>query len=117
MAKIDLNSDLGESFGSYDMGEDDAIMQVITSANVACGMHAGDPLVIDRTVRLANLNGVSIGAHPGYPDLQGFGRRAMDLTPEEAEAFTLYQLAAVAGFTKSVGRELVHVKPHGALYN
>lgn len=117
MAKIDLNCDLGESFGSYQLGEDEAVMQVITSANVACGMHAGDPLVIDRTVRLAAQHGVSLGAHPGHPDLQGFGRRAMDLTPEEAEAFTLYQVAAVAGFAKAAGRALVHVKPHGALYN
>jgi 5-oxoprolinase (ATP-hydrolysing) subunit A len=117
MAKIDLNCDLGESFGRYELGEDEAVMPVITSANVACGLHAGDPLVIDQTVRLAARYGVSLGAHPGYPDLQGFGRRAMELSGEEAEAFMLYQVAALAGFAQAAGRVLVHVKPHGALYN
>ena len=117
MAKIDLNCDLGEGFGRYTLGEDEAVMQVITSANIACGLHAGDPLVMDQTVRLAARYGVSLGAHPGYPDLQGFGRRVMDLTAEEAEAFTLYQVAALAGFARAAGKELVHVKPHGALYN
>jgi 5-oxoprolinase (ATP-hydrolysing) subunit A len=115
--RIDLNCDLGESFGRYELGEDEAVMASITSANVACGLHAGDPLVIDRTVRLAARQGVRVGAHPGYPDLQGFGRRVMDLTPEEAEAFTLYQVAALAGFARANGVELVHVKPHGAFYN
>lgn len=114
---IDLNCDLGESFGRYELGEDETVMDSITSANVACGLHAGDPLVIDRTVRLAVSKGVRVGAHPGYPDLQGFGRRVMDLTPEEAEAFTLYQVAALAGIARANGTELAHVKPHGALYN
>ncbi len=115
--RIDLNCDLGESFGRYTLGEDESVMASITSANVACGMHAGDPLVIDQTVQLAARYGVRVGAHPGYPDLQGFGRRVMDLTPAEAEAFTLYQVAALAGIARANGVELAHVKPHGALYN
>ena len=89
----------------------------VTSANIACGYHAGDPIVMDRTVRLAIENGVGIGAHPAFPDLQGFGRRGMQLTPEEAEAFVLYQIGALAAFAKAAGAELVHVKSHGALYN
>jgi UPF0271 protein len=116
-SRIDLNCDLGESFGRYELGEDEAVMASITSANIACGMHAGDPLVIDRTVQLAVRRGVTVGAHPGYPDLQGFGRRVMDLTAEEAEAFILYQVAALAGIAQANGTRLVHVKPHGALYN
>jgi UPF0271 protein len=115
--QVDLNCDLGESFGRYSLGEDETIMGSITSANVACGLHAGDPLVIDRTVQLAARYGVNVGAHPGYPDLQGFGRRVMDLTPEEAEAFVLYQVSALAGIARANGVALVHVKPHGALYN
>lgn len=114
---VDLNCDMGESFGRYQLGEDEAVMRWITSANIACGLHAGDPLVIDRTVALAAERGISVGAHPGYPDLQGFGRRAMHMSPEEAEAFTLYQVAALAGFARAHGVELAHVKPHGALYN
>jgi UPF0271 protein len=114
---IDLNCDLGESFGRYALGEDEEVMAFITSANVACGMHAGDPPVIDRTVQLAARIGVSVGAHPGYPDLQGFGRRVMDLTAEEVEAFILYQVGAVAAFARAANVPLVHVKPHGALYN
>ena len=101
--QVDLNCDLGESFGRYSLGEDAAVMESITSANVACGLHAGDPLVIDRTVRLAGQHGVNVGAHPGYPDLQGFGRRVMDLTAEEAEAFTLYQVSALAGIARANG--------------
>ena len=115
--KIDLNCDMGESFGRYRLGNDEAIMPFITSANVACGFHAGDPGVMAATVKLAKGSGVSIGAHPGYPDLQGFGRRAMDLSPAEIESCVLYQVAALAGFTRAAGAELVHVKPHGALYN
>jgi UPF0271 protein len=115
--RIDLNCDLGESFGAYHLGQDEVILPCITSANIACGCHAGDPLVMDITVRMAHSLGVSLGAHPGYPDLQGFGRRAMDLTQEEVEAFILYQVGALAGFARSMGAELVHVKPHGALYN
>lgn len=115
--KIDLNCDMGESFGAYTLGSDEAIFEWITSANIACGMHAGDPLVMQETLRLAAASGAAVGAHPGYPDLQGFGRRAMDLTPQEVEAYTLYQIGALAGFARSAGLELAHVKPHGALYN
>lgn len=115
--KIDLNCDMGESFGAYKLGSDEAIFEWITSANIACGMHAGDPLVMEETLRLAAASGAAVGAHPGYPDLQGFGRRVMDLTPQAVEAYTLYQIGALAGFARSAGVELVHVKPHGALYN
>lgn len=114
---IDLNCDMGESFGRYTLGHDEAMMPYITSANIACGLHAGDPLVMAHTVRLAQGHGVGIGAHPGFPDLQGFGRRVMQLAPEEAEAFVLYQIGALAAFAQAAGAELVHVKPHGALYN
>lgn len=117
MTTIDLNCDMGESFGTYRLGNDAAILPLVTSANIACGFHAGDPLVMDATVRLAVQAGVHIGAHPGYPDLQGFGRRSMDLTPEEVENMLLYQVGALAGFVRSTGAELTHVKPHGALYN
>jgi UPF0271 protein len=115
--KIDLNCDMGESFGRYSLGNDEAIMPFITSANIACGLHAGDPPVMRQTVRLAKQYGVAVGAHPGWPDLQGFGRREMSLTPDEAEAFVLYQIGALAAFAKAEGMELYHVKPHGALYN
>ena len=115
--KVDLNSDLGESFGRYRIGADEALMQYITSANVACGYHAGDPLVMERTVRLAVERGVGIGAHPSFPDLLGFGRRAMQLSSEEIENCILYQVGALAGFARAAGVELAHVKPHGALYN
>lgn len=114
---IDLNCDMGESFGRYTIGNDEAMMPYITSANIACGLHAGDPLVMEHTVLLGQVHGVGIGAHPGFPDLQGFGRRVMQLAPEEAEAFVLYQIGALATFAKAAGTELVHVKPHGALYN
>lgn len=114
---IDINCDMGESFGRYGLGQDAILIKRITSANIACGFHAGDPLVMDQTVKLATKHGVAIGAHPAYPDLQGFGRRTMDMTPEEIEAFTLYQVSALAGFVHATGGELVHVKPHGALYN
>jgi 5-oxoprolinase (ATP-hydrolysing) subunit A len=115
--KIDLNCDLGESFGVYRLGVEEAIVPYITSANIACGFHAGDPLVMEETVRLVKKFNVRIGAHPGYPDLQGFGRRNMEVTPAEAEALVLYQIGALAGFAKAEGVELTHVKPHGALYN
>src|SRR5512147_1927385 len=100
---MDINCDMGESFGAYRLGEDAALMPYITSANIACGFHAGDPQVMDATVRLAVESGVRIGAHPGYPDLQGFGRRAMDLSPDEAEALVLYQVSALAGFARAYG--------------
>jgi 5-oxoprolinase (ATP-hydrolysing) subunit A len=114
---IDLNCDMGESFGRYTLGDDAAMLEVITSANIACGLHAGDPLVMQRTVTLAAQHGVAIGAHPGYPDLQGFGRRAMALTDAELEAMVIYQLGALAGFAASAGTALSHIKPHGTLYN
>ncbi len=114
---IDINCDMGESFGRYDIGDDTAIMPYITSANIACGMHAGDPSVMRRTIRLAKEHGVTIGAHPGWPDLQGFGRREMSLTPDEAEGYILYQIGALAAFCREEGVEMQHVKVHGALYN
>jgi len=114
---IDLNCDLGESFGRYTLGEDAKIMPFITSANIACGFHAGDPSVMQATVRLARQHGVAIGAHPGWPDLQGFGRREITVSPQEVEALVLYQIGALAGFAKAEGLDLRHVKPHGALYN
>ncbi len=114
---IDLNCDVGESYGVYRVGNDEALMPLITSANIACGYHAGDPVVMDRTVRLAARHGVGIGAHPGFPDLLGFGRRRMHLAPDEIENYVLYQVGALAAFARSVGAELAHVKPHGALYN
>lgn len=115
--KIDLNCDMGESFGVYHLGQDAAVMPEITSVNIACGFHAGDPLVMDETVQLAQRYGVAVGAHPGYPDLQGFGRRNMKLTADEVERIVLYQVGALAGFARSLQIDLVHVKPHGALYN
>ena len=115
--KIDLNCDMGESFGQYKLGNDEAVMPFITSANIACGFHAGDPMVLQSTIRLAKKYNVAIGAHPSWPDLQGFGRRAMTLSAEEAEAVVLYQIGALAGFARAEGIELRHVKPHGALYN
>ncbi len=115
--RIDLNSDLGESFGAYTIGHDEAVMPSITSANIACGFHGGDPSVIRHTVRLAKAAGAGVGAHPGFPDLMGFGRRAMNVTPREAEDFVLYQVAAVAGIAAAEGVRLQHVKPHGELFN
>ncbi len=117
LMKADLNSDLGESFGRYKLGMDEEVMKYITSANVACGWHAGDPLVMRKTVKLAKENGVEVGAHPGYPDLMGFGRRYMKITREEARNYILYQIGALYAFVKAEGLTLQHVKPHGALYN
>ncbi len=114
---IDLNSDLGESFGAYTLGMDEALMDYITSANVACGWHAGDPVVMEKTLRTAAAKGVAVGAHPGYPDLMGFGRREMKITADEAYAYVLYQLGALSAFAKNLGIKLQHVKPHGAMYN
>ncbi len=116
MIKIDLNSDMGESFGAYKLGMDEAVIQHITSANIACGWHAGDPLVMDRTVKMAVEFGVGVGAHPGYPDLLGFGRRNMDCTLEEVQKYLIYQIGALQAFCKINGTKLQHVKPHGALY-
>lgn len=117
MASIDLNSDLGESFGRWTLGNDQALMPSITSCSIACGFHAGDPDVMRRTVRLARAHGVSVGAHPGLPDLAGFGRRAMAVTPAEVESLVLYQIGALDGIARAEGVRLRHVKPHGALYN
>jgi len=115
--RIDINSDMGESFGAYTIGHDAGLMQAITSANVAAGFHAGDPSVLRATIRLAKRCGVAVGAHPGFPDLVGFGRREMHVTPKEAEDFVLYQVAAVAGVALAEGVKLQHVKAHGALFN
>ena len=117
MPYIDLNCDLGESFGAYTIGMDEKVIPFITSANVACGFHAGDPLVMQRTVALCKQSGVAVGAHPGFPDLQGFGRRQMKLTPAEAKACVQYQIGALKAFCDAAGVPLHHVKPHGALYN
>ncbi|HEX6163935.1 MAG TPA: 5-oxoprolinase subunit PxpA [Vicinamibacterales bacterium] len=115
--RIDLNSDLGESFGPWPMGQDAALMDSISSANVACGFHAGDPGAMRATIALAREKGVAIGAHPGFQDLVGFGRREMKATPREVEDLVLYQVAALAGMAAAQGATLQHVKAHGALYN
>jgi 5-oxoprolinase (ATP-hydrolysing) subunit A len=115
--RIDINSDVGESFGAYSIGHDAGLMRSITSANVAAGFHAGDPSVLRQTIRAAKKHGVAVGAHPGFPDLVGFGRRELNVSPGEAEDFVLYQIAAVAGVAAAEGVGLQHVKPHGALFN
>ncbi|SEJ19804.1 UPF0271 protein [Propionispira arboris] len=117
MYQVDLNCDLGESFGSYTLGLDQEILPFVTSVNIACGFHAGDPAVMHKTVELALKNNVAIGAHPGLPDLNGFGRRVMDITAREAYDMVLYQVGALQAFVKAAGGILRHVKPHGALYN
>lgn len=114
--KIDLNCDMGESFGAYQLGMDEAVIQHISSANIACAWHAGDPAVMSRTVAMAIENGVGVGAHPGYPDLLGFGRRNMDCTAEELRNYVIYQIGALQAFCSVHGASLQHVKPHGALY-
>jgi UPF0271 protein len=113
---LDLNCDAGEAFGPWPMGDDGALVPLMTSVNIACGVHAGDPVVMRRTVDLAVQHGVAIGAHPGYPDLQGFGRRALALTPSEVEAWVLAQIGTLFGIARAAGASLQHVKPHGALY-
>jgi UPF0271 protein len=115
--QIDINCDLGESYGTFKIGNDEKIMPHITSANIACGFHAGDPIIMAQTVNLAKKHGVAVGAHPSYPDLLGFGRREMRLTLEEIRNYTIYQVSALQGFAKIAGLNLQHVKPHGALYN
>lgn len=117
MYRVDLNSDLGESFGRYTLGMDDKIIPLITSANVACGYHASDPVVMGKTIALAKEAGIRVGAHPGFPDLMGFGRRNMAVSPQEATAYTTYQLGALDAFCRSYGVKMQHVKPHGAFYN
>ncbi len=115
--KIDINCDLGESYGAFKVGNDTQVMPYITSANVACGLHAGDPMTVAETITLAKRHNVAVGAHPGFPDLLGFGRREMQLLPEEVQNYTLYQVSALQGFAQAAGVRLQHVKPHGALYN
>ena len=115
--KIDINCDMGESFGAFTIGSDKEMMKYITAANIACGYHAGDPMVMDRTVRLAVQHGVQIGSHPGYPDLMGFGRRPMTLSSEEIENYVIYQIGALWAFARAHEAELRHVKTHGALGN
>jgi UPF0271 protein len=117
MQTIDLNCDMGEAFGNYAMPNDEILLDHITSANIACGFHAGDPEVMQHTVAMAIKKGVAIGAHPGLPDLQGFGRREMKITANEAYQMTMYQIGALYGFVKAAGGKLHHVKAHGALYN
>lgn len=115
--RIDLNADVGESLGPWPMGSDAELIPLVTSVNVACGAHAGDPLTIERTVRLAASHGVAVGAHPGYPDLIGFGRRDLAMAPDELEASLVFQVGALAAFAADAGVPLRHVKAHGALYN
>jgi UPF0271 protein len=116
-AAVDLNCDMGESFGAWKMGSDAVVLEHVSSANIACGFHAGDPVVMHRTVQAAFEHGVAVGAHPSLPDLQGFGRRAMLVTPNEAYDLVLYQMGALAAFCRALGGRLSHVKAHGALYN
>ena len=115
--RIDLNSDLGESFGRYTLGNDAEVLARVSSANIACGFHAGDPVVMQKTVGLCKASGVRVGAHPGFPDLMGFGRRNMNLSFDEAKAYVLCQLGALDAFCRAQGVRMQHVKPHGALYN
>lgn len=117
MKRIDLNCDLGESFGAWRMGDDAALLALVSSANIACGFHAGDPSIMRDTVAQALAHGVALGAHVSLPDLQGFGRREMCVTPAEVHALTLYQIGALHAFARAAGTRLAHVKPHGALYH
>ncbi len=117
MYKIDLNSDLGESFGAYKIGKDREIVPLVSSANIACGFHAGDPTVMANTVKLCKESSTAVGAHPGFDDLQGFGRRNMSISPEDAKNIIIYQIGALDAFCRANGIQMQHVKPHGALYN
>ena len=117
LAKLNLNADLGESFGAWRMGDDEGLLGVVQSASIACGFHAGDPVIMHKTVAAALAAGVSIGAHPSYPDLQGFGRRSLKCSAEEVEALVIYQIGALDGFARAQGARVSHVKPHGALNN
>jgi UPF0271 protein len=114
---VDLNSDVGESFGTYKLGLDEDVLRYVSSVNIACGWHAGDPMVMEKTVALAKENKLGIGAHPGFPDLIGFGRRNMVITPKEARNYLIYQIGALAAFTQAAGTSLQHIKLHGAFYN
>jgi UPF0271 protein len=115
--RIDINCDLGESYGEFKVGNDAEIMPYITSANIACGFHAGDPVTMAQTINLAKKHKVAVGAHPGFPDLTGFGRREMQLSSEEAKSYVIYQISGLQGFAKTSNLSLQHVKPHGAMYN
>ena len=115
--RVDLNADIGESFGIYNVGNDELLLLCITSGSIACGFHAGDPSVMRRTVRLAARAGVAVGAHPGFPDLAGFGRREINAEPQEIADLVLYQIGALGAVARAEGLRLQHVKPHGALYN
>ncbi len=117
MVFADLNSDLGESFGAYKIGADEQIIPLVSSVNIACGWHAGDPLVMQKAVVLAKEHGISIGAHPGFPDLMGFGRRNMNVSPAEVKAYIQYQVGALSAFCRAAGVRLHHIKLHGAMYN
>ena len=117
MKTIDINCDMGESYGNYQIGNDLAIFPYITSSNIACGFHGGDPLHMEKTIKAAIKHQVQVGAHPGFPDLPGFGRRKMDLASDELKAVIKYQLAAIKGMAESLGTTVRYVKPHGALYN
>lgn len=117
MYRVDLNCDLGESFGNYKLGMDELVIPLISSANVACGFHASDPVVMNKTIAMASEAGIRVGAHPGYLDLMGFGRRNMNVSFDEAKNYVLYQLGALDAFCKVHGVKMQHVKPHGALYN
>jgi UPF0271 protein len=117
MKTIDLNCDMGESFGAWTMGQDDDVLEFVSSANIACGFHAGDPATMRRTVAAAVARGVAVGAHPSLPDLAGFGRREMRVSVDDAYAMTLYQIGAIAAMARAADARLAHVKPHGALYN
>ena len=117
MLSVDINCDMGESYGNFKVGNDEAVFPQITSCNIACGIHAGDPYHIEKTINLALAHNVQIGAHPGYPDLQGFGRRVIPMASEELSSYIKYQIAALQGMVHSAGGKLKYVKPHGALYN
>lgn len=115
--RVDLNCDMGESFGNYKCGMDEEIVPHISSANCACGFHASDPMVMEKTVQLCKKSGVAVGAHPGFPDLVGFGRRQMKVSPDEVRTMVIYQVGALSAFCRASGVKLQHVKPHGAMYN
>ena len=117
MKYVDINCDMGESFGNYRLGRDEAILDYVTSANIACGFHAGDPGIMRKTVKMALSKNVAIGAHPGFQDLMGFGRREINVTPQEAYDLVVYQIGALQAFVQAEGGKMQHVKPHGALFN
>ncbi|MGN1204073.1 MAG: 5-oxoprolinase subunit PxpA [Lachnospiraceae bacterium] len=117
MNRIDMNSDLAESYGAYHIGNDEKILAYVTSANLACGFHASDPVVMEKSVKLCREHHVAVGAHPGFPDLQGFGRRNMVIPPDEVKSMVMYQIGALEAFCRANGLTMQHVKPHGALYN